>query len=104
VLGTVGEETSIAIERPTTDGQPDLRRLLDIAHPLAVDVRGADVELIVIQNESNRDFVGLPGLASIMSQGRGLLARYPLQSVKCVRFHKVSLENFNMNQGSPKHL
>lgn len=62
VLGTVGEETSIAIERLTTDGQPDLRRLLDVAHPLAVDVRGADVELIVIQNEPNRDFVGFPVL------------------------------------------
>ena len=43
-----------------------------------------------------RNFVGLPGLASIMSQGRGLLARYPLQS--CVRFHKFSFGNFNMNQ------
>ena len=98
MLGTVGEETSIAIERLTTDGQPDLRRLLNVAHPLAVHVRGADVELIVIQNEPNRDFVGLPGLASIMSQGRGLLTRYPLQSRKCVRFRKLSFGNFNMNQ------
>src|ERR1700693_4855690 len=73
VLGAVGEKTSIAIERLTTDEQPDLRRLLDVAHPLAVHVRGADVELIVIQYEPNRDFVGLPGLSSIMSQGRGLL-------------------------------
>src|ERR1700686_1042000 len=63
VLGTVDEETSIAFERLTTDGQPDLRRLLDVAHPVAVHVRGADVELIVIQNEPNRDIAGLPGLA-----------------------------------------
>ncbi len=75
MLGAFGEETSVAFERLTTDGQPDLRRLLDVAHPLAVHARGADVELIVIQNEPNRDFVGLPGLASIVSQGRGLLAR-----------------------------
>jgi hypothetical protein len=91
VLGAVGEETSVAFERLATDEQPDLRRLLDIAHPLPVHVRGAEVELIVIQNEPNRDFVGLPGLASIVGQGRGRLARYPLESRKCVWFHKVSL-------------
>ena len=61
-------------------------------------IRGANIELIVIQNEPNRDFVGLPGLASIMCQGRGLLARYLLQSLKCVRFHKLSFGNFNINQ------
>jgi len=69
-----------------------------LLHPLAIHVRGAEVELIVIQNEPNRDFVGLPGLAPIMGQDRGLLARYPLQSRKCVRFHKLSFGNFNMNQ------
>ena len=42
--------------------------------------------------------MGLPGLASIVSQGRGLLARYPLQSRKWVRFHKLSFGNFKMNQ------
>jgi hypothetical protein len=98
VLGAFGEETSVAFERLTTDGQPDLRRLLDVAHPLAVHVRSADVELIVIQNEPNRDFVGLPGLAPIMGQDRGLLNRYPLQSRKCVRFRKLSFGNFSMNQ------
>ena len=82
VLGAVGEETSVTFERLTTDGQPDLRRLLDVAHPLAVHVRGAEVELIVIQNEPNCDFVGLPGLASIMSQGRSLPSRYAIQSCK----------------------
>jgi hypothetical protein len=68
VLGAVCEETGCAFDVLATDGQPDLRRLLDVAHPLAVYVRGADVELIVIQNEPNRDFVGLPGLASMMSR------------------------------------
>jgi len=63
MIATIGEETSIAIELLTTDRQPNLRRILDVAHPLAVHVRGADVELIVNQNEPNRDFVGLPGLA-----------------------------------------
>jgi len=33
-----------------------------------------------------------------MSQGRGLLVRYPLQSRKYVRFHKRSFGHFNMNQ------
>jgi hypothetical protein len=35
---------------------------------------GAEVEFIVIHNEPNRDFVGLPGPASVVSQGLGLLA------------------------------
>jgi len=48
------------------DRQPDLRRLLHVAHPLAVHVRCADVELVAIQNEPDRDFVGLARLASIM--------------------------------------
>ncbi len=43
---------------------PDLRRPLDIAHPLAIYVRGADVEAVAVQNEPDRDFVRLPGLAS----------------------------------------
>ena len=77
MLGEVGKETSRAVDGLATDGQRDLRRLLEVAHPLAVHVRGADVEIIVTQSEPNRDFVGLPSLASIMSQGRGLLARYP---------------------------
>ena len=88
MLGAFGEETSVAFERLTTDGQPDLRRLLDVAHPLADQVLGAEVQLIVIQNEPNRDFVRLPGRALIVGQDRGLLARYPLESRKRVRFHK----------------
>jgi hypothetical protein len=75
VLGAVGEKASVSLERLTSYGRPDPRRLLNVAYPLAVHVRGADVELIVIQSEPNCDFVGLPGLASTMSQGRGLLAR-----------------------------
>ena len=41
---------------------PDLRRLLDIAHPLAIYVPGADVEAVAVQNEPDRDFVRLPVL------------------------------------------
>ena len=48
MLGAVSEKTSIAIERLITDGQPDLRRLLHVAHPLVVHVRCADVELVLI--------------------------------------------------------
>jgi hypothetical protein len=33
-----------------------------------------------------------------VGQPRGLLSRYPPQSFKCVRFHKLPLANFNMNQ------
>ena len=80
VLGAITEEASRAVEPLVADGQPDLRRLLDVAHPLAVHVRGANIEPSAIQNEPDRDFVGLPGLASVMSQGRGLLARYLPQS------------------------
>ena len=97
----VGKEPGCAFELLATDGQPDLRRLLDIAHPLAVHVRGADVEPVAIQNEPDRDFVGLPGLAPIMSQGRRLLVRYPLQSRKFGGFHNLSLAIFNMNQQLP---
>jgi len=98
LLFAVGEETSIAVERLTTDGQADLRRLLDIAYPLAVHVRGANVELVAIHNEPACDFVGLPGLASIMSQGCGLLVRYPLQSRKNVWFHKLSFRKLQQSQ------
>jgi len=38
-------------------GQPDLRRLLNVAHPLAVQVRGAHVEPVAIQNEPDINFV-----------------------------------------------
>jgi hypothetical protein len=68
VLGAVCEKTGIAVERLITDGRPDLRRLLHVAHPLAVHVRCANVEMIVIQNEPDRDFVGLPRLASAVDQ------------------------------------
>jgi len=36
-----------------------------------------------------------------MSQSRGLLSRYPPQSRKFGRFHKLSLSAFNMNQQLP---
>jgi hypothetical protein len=98
VLGAVGEESCRTLEPLATDGQPNLRRLLHIAHPLAVHICGADVELLAVRNEPDRYFVGLPGLPSIMSQGRGLLARYPLQSRKYVRFHKLSFRKLQQNQ------
>ena len=79
VLGAVGEETTIALEGLTTDGQPDLRRLLDVAHPLAIHVCGADVELVSIQNEPDRNLVGLARLATVLGQRLGLFSCYPLQ-------------------------
>src|SRR5438105_10139645 len=60
-----------------------------LQHPLAIDVCGADVELVVIQNEPDRDFVGCSGLPTVMGQRRGLLSCYPLQSRDCIRFHKL---------------
>jgi len=95
MLGTVCEETSVAFENLVANGQLDLRCLLDVAHPLAFYVGGADVERVAVQNEPNRNFVGLPGLASIMGQPCGLLSRYPPQSRKFGRFHKL-LENLNI--------
>jgi hypothetical protein len=51
--------------------------------------RGADEELILSQNEPDRDLVGIPGLASKMGQPRGLLFGYQPQSRKFGRFHKA---------------
>src|SRR5207244_702405 len=99
-LGSVGEKTSLALEVLASNGQPDLRRLLHVAHPLAVHVCGADIELVVIQNKPDRDLVRIPGLAPIMGQGRGLLARYPREPRKRLRFHKLLLGYFNLNQQS----
>jgi hypothetical protein len=98
VLGAICKEPGCAFDVLASNGQLDLWRLLHVLHPLAIYVRRTDVKPVAIQNEPNRDFVGLPGLASIMSQGRGLLARYPLQSLKCVRFPKLSFGNFNMKR------
>lgn len=69
-----------------------------VPHPLAVHVRRANVELVAIQDEPNRDLVGLPCLAPIVGQPRGLPTRYTPQSRKCDRFRKLSLADFNMNQ------
>src|SRR5208282_5655700 len=103
VLGAVGKETSIAIEHLATDGQLDLRRLLNVAHPLAVHVSGADVELIVIQNKPDRDLVGLARLATVVRQGQSLPSRHPPQSVQYVGFHKPCSENLYSSQFSAKH-
>jgi hypothetical protein len=56
---------------------------------------------VAVKDEPDRDVVGLLGLASILSQSRGLLSRYPPQSRKFGRFHKLSLATFNMNQQLP---
>jgi hypothetical protein len=53
---------------------------------------------VASQNEPDRNFVRLPGFASELGQPRGLLCRYPPQSRKLGRFHKLSLAAFNMNQ------
>ena len=101
MLRSVCEESGCTIEVLAADKQPDLRRFLNVAHPMAVHVPCADVEPVAVKNEPDRDLVGLPGLASIMSQSRGLLFRYPPQSRKFGRFHKLSLAIFNMNQQLP---
>jgi hypothetical protein len=74
------------------------RCLLDVADPLALHVGGADVEPVVVQNEPDRNFVRLPGLAPVMGQPRGLLPGYPPQSRKFGRFHQLSSGNFITNQ------
>src|SRR5262249_22311170 len=44
VLSAVGEEAGCAAEALASHGQLDLRCLLNIAHPLTVDIRAADEE------------------------------------------------------------
>ena len=78
MLGAVGEETTIALEGLTADGNFDLQSLLHVAHPLAIHVCGADVEL-VIQNEPDRNLVGLARLTTVLGQRLGLFSWYPLQ-------------------------
>ena len=97
VLGAVCEETSIALEIRAATGQLDLRRLLNVANPLAVYVRDAEVKPVSIQNEPDRDLVGLPGLAAVMGKGRSLPSRYALQSCKCIRSHKLSFRKLQQN-------
>ena len=41
-----------------------------------------------VQNKPDRDFVWLPGLASVMGQPSSVLSGYPPQSCKFSRFHK----------------
>lgn len=86
VLATVCEETSRAVKVLAADAQLDLRRLLNVAHPLTIHVCSADVKLVV-QNEPDRDLVGLSGLTSVMSQPRCLLSGQAPQSVQSVGFH-----------------
>jgi hypothetical protein len=90
MLGAVSEEACRALERLAADGQPDLRRLLHVAHPLAVHVRGSEIDLVAVHDEPDRDLVGLPGLAAVVRQSQGVPSRYSLQSRQWVRFHKLS--------------
>ena len=60
VLSTVGERTGITIEHLTTDGRPDLRRLLHVWNPLAVNVRGSEVEAVGVHSRPDCYFVRLP--------------------------------------------
>lgn len=99
VLGVVGEEPGCAVDVLASNGQLDLWRLLHVLHPLAIYVHCTDVKPVAIQNEPDRNFVRLPGFASVMGQlRRRLLSGYPPQSRKFGRFHKLSLATFNMNQ------
>ncbi len=65
-----------------SNGQLDLWRLLHVLHPLAIYVRRADVKPVAIQNQPDRNFVRLPGFASIMGHPRRLLSGYLLITPK----------------------
>jgi len=98
MLGVVSEEASSATEGLAADGQLDLRRLLGVLDPVAVHIRGTDVELVAIQHEPDRDFVGLSCFTAEMGKPRGLSSGNPSQSCKFRRFHKLSLATLHMNQ------
>ena len=78
MLAAVGEQASRATKRMPADGQLDLRRLLHILYPLAIDVSGADVELVAIQSEPDRDLASIHSLAP--GVGR-IVVCLPLSSV-----------------------
>ena len=61
-------------------------------YPLAIHVRGSDIDLVTVHNEPDGDVVGLPGLATVMGQCHGLPSRYRLQSRQCIRIHDGCLE------------
>jgi len=48
MLGVVAQEPGCTCEVLPTDGQLDLRRLLDVFDPVAVHVRCPDVNLIAV--------------------------------------------------------
>jgi hypothetical protein len=62
MLGAIDEEGCCPFERLTPDGQTDLRRLLHVAHPLAIHVGGSDIDLAAVRHEPDRDIVGRPDL------------------------------------------
>src|SRR5216683_1153246 len=101
VLGAICEEPGCAFDLLASNGQLDLWRLLHVLHPLAIYVRRTDVKPVAIQNEPDRNFVRLPGFASVIGQPRRLLSGYLPQSRKFGRFHKLSLATFNMNRQVP---
>src|SRR5215831_2619237 len=84
VLGVVGEEPCCAVERLNADGQLDLGRLLYVAHPLAIHIRGSDIHFLAVHDKPDRDIVGLSRLATVMRQEQCVLSRQ-LASVVLLR-------------------
>ena len=72
VQATVAKEPGRPSKNLTANGELDLRRLLHIAHPLAVHVCSADEELIAIDRKPDCDFVGFARLATDMGQQQRL--------------------------------
>ena len=92
MLVAVGEEACRPFKGLAADGQPDVRRLLHVAHPLTIYVCSSEIDLVAIQHEPNRDIEGLPRFATVMRQGQGLSSRYRLQSRQCIRIHGCLVE------------
>src|SRR5882724_1936269 len=61
-------------------------------HPLAIHVRGADIDLVILYCKPDRDIVGLSRFATVMCQGQSLPTRYRLQSRQCIRIHCCLVE------------
>ena len=75
VQATVAKEPGRPSKNLTANGELDLRRLLHIAHPLAVHVCSADEELIVIDGKPDCDFVGFARFATVVRQHQRLSPR-----------------------------
>src|SRR5713101_3471514 len=98
VLGAICEEPGCAFDLLASNGQLDLWRLLHVLHPLAIYVRRTDVKPVTIHNEPDRNFVRLPGFASVMGQPRRLLSRMnqqvPLNVPKLLLGHPKIVPQF----------